>query len=85
MKLELLNKLGVAYCCLNKLNEAETLFKKILGAKPDNPVVLNNLGYVYNKQNKVGEAVECFQKSLKIDPNNEDAINNLGQIKAQCA
>ncbi len=85
MKLELLNKLGVAYCCLNKLSEAETLFKKILGAKPDNPVVLSNLGYVYNKQNKVGEAVECFQKSLKIDPNNADAIHNLGQIKAQHA
>ena len=85
LKLELLSKLGVAYCGLNKLNEAEALFKKILGAKPDNPVVLNNLGYVYNKQNKVGEAVECFQKSLKIDPNNADAIHNLGQIKAQCA
>jgi tetratricopeptide (TPR) repeat protein len=80
MKLELLNKLGVAYCCLNKLGDAETLFKKILEAKPDNPVVLNNLGFVYTNQNKVEEAIECFQKSLEIDPSNEDAIFNLNKI-----
>ncbi|ODS32184.1 MAG: Tetratricopeptide repeat protein [Candidatus Scalindua rubra] len=84
-RLELLNKLGEAYCSLNKFKDAEALFHKILILNHNNSTVLNNLGFVYSKQNESRKASECFRKTLELDPNNEDAIFNLDQIKAQCS
>ncbi len=84
-RLELLNKLGEAYCSQNKFNEAEELFHKILRLTPDNSTVLSNLGFVYFKQNKIEEAAESFRKVLELDPDNEDAIFNLDQIATQCS
>lgn len=83
--MELLNKLGEAYCSQNKFNEAEELFQKTLKLNPNNTNVLNNLGVVYSKQNKIEEAAASFQKALELNPNNEDAISNLDQIKTQCS
>ncbi|MFQ5963020.1 MAG: tetratricopeptide repeat protein [Candidatus Scalinduaceae bacterium] len=84
-RLELLNKLGEAYCSQNKFKEAEALFHKILKLNPNNSTVLNNLGFVYSKQNKIIEATVSFQKALELNPNNKDAILNLNQIKALCS
>ena len=83
-RLELLAKLGEAYCHQDKFKEAEEIFSKILKLTPDKPAVLNNLGYVYSRQGNNEEASLCFQKALELDPDNEDAIVNLEQIKAMC-
>jgi tetratricopeptide (TPR) repeat protein len=83
-RLELLSKLGEAYCHQDKFNEAEEIFNDILKLKPDNPTVLNNLGFTYTKQNNIEKASSCFQKALELDPDNEDAMVNLEQIKAIC-
>ena len=82
--LELLAKLGEAYCHQDKFNEAEEIFNSILKLKPDNPTVLNNLGFVYSKLNNNKKASLCFQKTLELDPDNQDAIINLEQIKTMC-
>ncbi|MGR3174492.1 MAG: tetratricopeptide repeat protein [Candidatus Scalindua sp.] len=82
--IELLNKLGEAYCNQNKSNEAGELFHKILKLTPNNSTVLSNLGFVYFKQNESEKALEYFQKALELDPNNEDAIFNLDLIKTRC-
>jgi tetratricopeptide (TPR) repeat protein len=81
-RLELLAKLGEAYCHQDNFKEAEEIFRNILKLKPDNPPVLNNLGFVYSRQNNNKKASLCFQKALEIDPDNEDAKINLEQIKA---
>ncbi|GJQ59902.1 MAG: hypothetical protein SCALA701_27030 [Candidatus Scalindua sp.] len=83
-RLELLGKLGEAYCYQDKFKEAEETFKDILKLKPDNPTVLNNLGFVYSRQGNNGKASICFRKALELDPYNEDATANLEQIKAMC-
>ncbi len=83
-RLELLAKLGEAYCHQDKFEAAEETFISILKLKPDNPTVLNNLGFVYSRQNNNEKASLCFKKALEQDPNNEDAIANLEQIKAMC-
>lgn len=82
--MELLGKLGEAYCYQDKFKEAEETFKDILKLKPDNPTVLNNLGFVYSRQGNNGKASICFRKALELDPYNEDATANLEQIKAMC-
>ncbi len=83
-RLELLAKLGEAYCHQDKFKEAEEIFNNILNLKPDNPSVLNNLGFVYSRQDNNKEATLCFQKAIDLDPDNEDARINLEQIKAIC-
>ncbi len=83
-RLELLAKLGEAYCHQNKFKEAEEIFINILKLKPDNPPVLNNLGFVYSRLDNNKKASLCFQKALEIDPGNEDAKTNLEQIKTMC-
>jgi len=83
-RLELLAKLGEAYCHQGKFKEAEGTFDNILKLKPDNPTVLNNLGFVHSRQDNNEKASLCFQKALKLDPDNEDAKVNLEQIKAMC-
>ncbi|MCP4977335.1 MAG: tetratricopeptide repeat protein [Maribacter sp.] len=83
-RLDLLAKLGEAYCHQDKFKEAEEIFKNILKLKPDNPIVLNNLGFVYSRQDNIEKASLCFQKALELDPDNEDAIANLKQIKTLC-
>ncbi|MCP5003090.1 MAG: tetratricopeptide repeat protein [Planctomycetes bacterium] len=82
--LELLTKLGEAYCHQDKFTEAEETFISILKLKPDNPTVLNNLGFTHSRLNNIDKASSCFQKALELDPNNEDAIANLEQIKYIC-
>ncbi len=83
-RLELLAKLGEAYCHQEKFKEAEEIFKSILKLKSDNPTVLNNLGFTYSRQDNNEKASLCFQKALELEPDNEDAIVNLEQIKAMC-
>ncbi len=83
-RLELLAKLGEAYCHQDNFKEAEEIFNKILKLKPDNPTVLNNLGFVHSRRDNNEKASMCFQKALELDPDNEDAIANLEQIKAMC-
>ncbi len=83
-RLELLAKLGEAYCYQDKFKEAEEIFKNILKLNPNNPAVLNNLGFVYSRQENNEEASFCFQKTLELDPDNEDAMTNLEQIKTMC-
>ena len=83
-RLELLAKLGEAYCHQDKFKEAEEIFNNILNIKPDNPSVLNNLGFVYSRQDNNKKATLCFQKAIDLDPDNEDARINLEQIKAMC-
>jgi len=80
-RLELLTKLGEAYCHQDKFKEAEGIFNNIIKLNPENPAVLNNLGFVYSRQNNNEKALEFFQKTLRLDPHNEDAIVNLDQLR----
>ncbi|MDR4504205.1 MAG: tetratricopeptide repeat protein [Candidatus Scalindua sp.] len=81
-RIDLLGKLGEAYCHQDKFKEAEGIFVNILKLKPGSPMVLNNLGFVYSRQGNNEKASLCFQKALELDPENEDAMMNLEQIKA---
>lgn len=60
------------------IEEAETLYKKIIKTDPKNAAALNNLGIIFLNSNKNDEAKDLFEKAVKINPDYVDAINNLG-------
>ncbi|MGO9622202.1 MAG: tetratricopeptide repeat protein [Desulfobaccales bacterium] len=47
-----------------KLDQARSIFAKLLKQAPDNPLVLNNLAAVLAKEQKYGEALNYLEKAL---------------------
>ena len=47
-----------------KLDQAKSIFEKLLQQDPDNPLVLNNLAAVMAKEQKYGEALNYLEKAL---------------------
>ncbi|MBT5941235.1 MAG: tetratricopeptide repeat protein, partial [Rhodospirillaceae bacterium] len=63
-----------------RLDEAETLARKILATQPKNPDALNGLGLIHVQQERFDEAIELFGQAQTIDPERGDFTENL--IKA---
>jgi predicted TPR repeat methyltransferase len=65
--------------------EAETVYRQILSAAPDQPEALHFLGVLMHQAGRHEDAVKLIQASLEIDPAYVDAHNNLGNVlKEQC-
>jgi len=47
-----------------KLDQAKSIFEKLLKQDPNNPLVLNNLAAVMAKEQKYGEALNYLEKAL---------------------
>ncbi|MEE2760577.1 MAG: tetratricopeptide repeat protein [Pseudomonadota bacterium] len=66
------------------LNEAESLYRKVLGSDPKNAEALHNLGAVALQTGHPDAAVYLFRKTLQSDPKYTDAFCNLGlALRAQ--
>ena len=63
-----------------RLEEAETLYKKVLAAKPDQPEALHMMGLVNQRLGKNGFAKQLINKSLSVRPGNAKARYNLATI-----
>lgn len=77
------NIIGLSYKSLNKLNEAEIYFKRIIDKYPGNIPAKNNYAMVLKAKQKLDEAEAVLEKALTQDPNYLSAINNLANIKKQ--
>lgn len=66
------------------LDEAERLYREVLGCEPGQPDALHFLGVLNHQRGHSGEAVEFIEKALKAIPNHPDAHNNLGNIHREC-
>ncbi len=62
------------------LDEAQSLYEKILAAIPDHPQALHFLGVLQHQRGRSGEAIRLIRQSLKISPGYTDAGNNLGNV-----
>jgi predicted TPR repeat methyltransferase len=62
------------------LDEAETLYRRVIAAAPDNLNALHFLGVLCHQQNRNAEAAESIERIIAIDPQNADAHNNLGNV-----
>jgi predicted TPR repeat methyltransferase len=62
------------------LDPAETLYRKVIAAAPENLNALHYLGVLCHQQNRHAEAAKLIERIITIDPQNADAHNNLGNV-----
>ena len=62
------------------LDVAETLYRRVIAAAPDNLNALHYLGVLCHQQNRHAEAAELIERIIDLDPQNADAHNNLGNV-----
>ena len=62
------------------LDEAETLYRRVIAAAPANLNALHYLGVLCHQQNRHAEAAESIERIIDLDPQNADAHNNLGNV-----
>jgi tetratricopeptide (TPR) repeat protein len=60
------------------LQQAESLYRKILKRQPRNSEILHMLGVLYSDSRNYDAAIQYIKKALRFDPNNSYAYYNLG-------
>jgi tetratricopeptide (TPR) repeat protein len=70
---------GSTYERQKKYDQAEDVFRKVLGRDPDNAAVLNYLGYMLaDRGQKLDEAVIMIKKAVDLEPANGAYLDSLG-------
>jgi predicted TPR repeat methyltransferase len=62
------------------LDDAETLYRRILQAVPDQPDALHFFGVLHHQKGKTQDAADLIRRSLTINPKNAGAHSNLGNV-----
>jgi predicted TPR repeat methyltransferase len=62
------------------LEEAETVYRRILEIAPDQPDALHFLGVLSHRRGRSEAAIELIERSIAIDPSQPDRYNNLGNV-----
>jgi predicted TPR repeat methyltransferase len=63
-----------------KLDDAETLYTRILAVAPDQPDATHFLGVLRHQRGRDEEAVALIERSITLDPTRADRYNNLGNV-----
>jgi hypothetical protein len=79
-ELEALLQTAVSHHRAGRLSEAQRLYRDILQALPDHPVVSNSLGIALKAQGKSAEAEAVFRRLASVAPDYAPAHSNLGNI-----
>lgn len=66
------------------LEQAETLYGKVLDMQMAQPDALHFLGVLCHQQGRSDEGVGLIKMALQITPRHPDAHNNLGNIHKEC-
>lgn len=62
-----------------RYDEAETDFRKVLAADPNNALTLNNFGFMLADRGvKLDEALAMIQKAVRLEPTNYAYLDSLG-------
>jgi predicted O-linked N-acetylglucosamine transferase (SPINDLY family) len=69
--------LGLAHHAAGRLDEADALYREVLGAEPDNVDALHFLGVVAFQRGDPARAVELISQALSRNAANAPACNNL--------
>lgn len=76
--------LAFAYDYLSQPDSAETMYKALLKAVPDEPLYLNNLAYLYASQGKnLPTALRYVKEALEKAPGNPSYLDTMGWIYYQ--
>lgn len=74
INVDVLSALGSANLKLDRLGQAEQLFRRAIEADPTFVPALNNLGVVLMERGKLGEARVVFQQAFALDSGQTDSI-----------
>jgi len=74
----LLNKTGIAYHQMLKLDLAEKYYRQALHVEPGYAEAINNLGTIYYAKKSYRRAVNQYKKALRIHPQSASVWSNLG-------
>ena len=74
---------GVAFFQHGYLQQAETSFRQVIAARPNDPEALYNLGTLYLRRNAWSDGRQLLEQAVKLRPDYPEAWNNLGMIAAQ--
>jgi predicted TPR repeat methyltransferase len=62
------------------VDDAETLYRRILAVAPDQPDALNFLGIISMHFGRVDEAIDFIGRSIAADPSQGERYSNLGNV-----
>ena len=72
---------GSTYERQKKYDQAEEVFRKVLGSDPDNAAVLNYLGYMLaDRGQKLDESLVMIKKAVDLEPANGAYLDSLGWV-----
>jgi tetratricopeptide (TPR) repeat protein len=86
---EELSGVGIAYLQQNRLDEAESVFKKVLAMNPRNLQALKDLGDTYVKMadnrgdEALKQALDCYQQAVTARPDDIEARKESAIIKSR--
>jgi Tfp pilus assembly protein PilF len=72
--------LGLAYLEENRLDEAETAFRRLTELAPDEPLGFANLGLVYLRQANYEDAESSMRRALELEPSDADIRLMLAKV-----
>ena len=75
---ELLNKIGVGYSNLTKLDSAKKYYERAIKANPKFSAALNNLGTVHFYQKKFHRAIKTYERAIALRPDSATFYGNMG-------
>ena len=71
---------AIAHFRAGRLSEAESIYLKLLAARPDDGDALHYLGILRHSQRRRDEAIELVTRAVKVAPLNADAWNSLANL-----
>ena len=75
---QVLAELGFAFLQLDRLEEAEDIFGRVIAIAPDVADGYNYLGTVFRRMNRLDEAVATYRRAIELRPDFAEALLNLG-------
>lgn len=63
-----------------RFEEAERLFRQLVGEYPDRPEGYNKLGVSWAERGELDQAEDWFRRALKADSRHAPALTNLGNV-----
>jgi len=75
---QLLNKIGIAYHQMTKLDQAKKYYERAIKADRTFASAMNNLGSVEYNRKRYRAAVNHYRRALELAPNMATAHSNLG-------
>ena len=70
--------LGHREAALNRLEQAEAYYRRVLELQPDNPVANHRLAVIADKQHDYARAEHYYMTALRREPRDPDLLSDLG-------